>query len=503
VKAPKETGGIFMKMLRKTSCFLVVLLMVFSLIACTTNVTTPGTTVEPTATVTIAKGPVTLVWYHGGNKQTDEQLVFDEFNRMLIEKINARVDFRIYDFASYTEKMNMVIAANESFDICFTTGTWLNKFHPNVAKGAFYELDELIEKNAPELLTALPEFLLEYAKVDGKLYAIPNYQGLIRQWGICAPKDLLDKYSFDLTSVKKLQDLEPFLENIKTNEPGLFAYRPVYDLMSNKYEIGFATNLLVAKIDDPEMKVLNKYETQEFAEYANLMYEWFKKGYIRADIASVTNDIPDWDNQKYAVGGSNIIPGLEATYKAKFNRDWVFQPLDEPLLWHGAGLGTANAISKTSENPDKAIKLLEIMNTDIEMYNLKCFGIEGKHYQKISDNQIQPVEKSKYTPNTSWMFGNQFNAYFLPGQETGLWSETDKLNKMAKKSPLTGFVFDMESVKTEVSNVTAVEQEYLLLVKGGLDPAKAIPELNDKLKAAGIQKIIDEAQKQINAFSGK
>lgn len=42
-------------------------------------------------------------------------------------------------------------------------------------------------------------------------------------------KDLVEKYNFDYKSVQTLKDLEPYLETLKENEPGI---TPVLDIVS-------------------------------------------------------------------------------------------------------------------------------------------------------------------------------------------------------------------------------------------------------------------------------
>ena len=45
---------------------------------------------------------------------------------------------------------------------------------------------------------------------------------------IKARKDLLQKYNFDLQSIQTVEDVEPFLQTIKENEPSLYPYRSLW-----------------------------------------------------------------------------------------------------------------------------------------------------------------------------------------------------------------------------------------------------------------------------------
>ncbi len=442
--------------------------------------------------------PVTLTWYHPGKKQPDDSVVFEKLNSQIKEKINATVKFEVIDTGAYNDKMNLVIASGETMDICFTSN-WTNKFYPNVAKGAYLALDDMLEKNTPNLKSSLPDFVWNAGRVEGKIYAVPNYQVMYRQDTQVVPKALADKYSLKPEGIKKVQDLEPFLEKIKQNEPTLF---PIQNFFPNFYyyeQIKPTQNAAIKK-DEDGYKVYNWYETQEYKDFLKLKREWFKKGYIRSDAATVTNDQSDVDNGKYAISYNTSKPGGLEDMKFKYNKEFVEIPMDEPYLQADAGTSSLNAISRNSKNPVRALMLLELMNTDKEIYNLKCFGIEGVHYDKIAEDQIKIKEDSKYTPNASWQFGNQFNAYFTNSQKPGIWAETLQTNEKAKKSRLAGFVLNAELIKNELSQLATVEKEYGILGSGSVDIEPTYTEFMEKYKKVGCDKVIAEVQRQVDEW---
>ena len=85
-----------------------------------------------------------------------------------------------------------------------------------------------------------------------------------------------------------------------------------------------------------------------------------------------------------------------------------------------------NAICSTSKNPGKAMEVLEEFNTNVYIYNLLSRGIEGVHWVWEDEaNQVMRYpdgvdgSTSTYNPNTDWMFGNQFNAYYRDAKQVG------------------------------------------------------------------------------------
>lgn len=76
-----------------------------------------------------------------------------------------------------------------------------------------------------------------------------------------------------------------------------------------------------------------------------------------------------------------------------------------------------------------------------------------------------------------------------------------KFNDTGVPAPLLGFNFDPSKVTAEIAAVQNVKEEFwATLMTGTVDPDKFIPQANEKFKAAGLDKIIAEAQSQIDAW---
>jgi len=130
------------------------------------------------------------------------------------------------------------------------------------------------------------------------------------------------------------------------------------------------------------------------------------------------------------------------------------------------------------------------------------FGIEGVHYEKVTDNIIKETEAtSRYSPGTNWMLGNQFLNYLWDTESSNKWEQFQQFNEGVVDSPGLGFVFDGDEVKSEVAAVVNVDKQYLIaLESGSVDPDVVLPEYIKKLKIAGIDKIIAAKQKQFDQF---
>jgi len=458
---------------------------------------------------------VELIWYYPGPyPQQDADMVYEEINKILKEKINATVDFRAQNWGDYEDRIRLVIASGENYDLCFTAN-WFNNYLQNVSKGAFLPLDDLIDEYAPGLKALVPTAMWDATRVQGKIYGLINYQISCMTNGAYFKKELVDKYGFDVTTVKEMEDLEPFLALIKEYDPDIYPTGIVSSGGGNwaGWITHFGFDEVVGRdlpgavyIDDIGAipTAINQYKTDEFKKFAGTVAEWFQKGYVRSDALAITDAQPMTKAGLMGVWfGGNVKPGGDAEHLAAHGYEMIQHPISDPILKTSSIISTMHGINRNSKNPERAMMFMELLNTDVELYNLLCFGIEGVHYNKVGENQIELVEGSGYVPNTAWLFGCQFNAYFLPGQADTLWEETHALNMSAKPSPLLGFAFDPVPIKTEIAQCQAVCDEYMRTLdtgSSGADWEATLAEFTAKLDEAGAERIISEINTQLKLW---
>lgn len=185
--------------------------------------------------------------------------------------------------------------------------------------------------------------------------------------------------------------------------------------------------------------------------------------------------------------------------------------MTQPTITTGDTSGAMLAISRTSENPEKAMQVINLLHSDPVVNNLLNFGIEGTHYVKKegSDSIISLPEGTDpnnrtYNPGAQWQLGNQFLNYLWDNEDPEKWDKFKDFNARGVKSPALGFTFNSQPVKNEIAAVNNVNKQFKpALTSGAVDPNEMIPKYADKLKAAGIDKIIAEKQKQLDAFLAK
>ena len=471
---------------------------------------TPETTEKSgsESTVTVVEEEVVPVtWVIRNDPQEDDEQVVEAVNEILREKYHLELNLIAIPNAEYNDKMNLKITSGEDWDLCYTAN-FVNKFNDNVNREAFLGLNELIETTeaGKTLMSVYPEGLTDIATVSGTIYAIPNYQIMYTQIGAYIQKDLADEFGLDVESVSSIEDLEPFMEWVRDNKEGIWPIcegmsygNACYGMEMNTLFDGLVGSNVGVGCFDETYTVVNRLEASY--EAFKLLNSYYKQGFVRSDAATAVDITSDLAANRYAVIIGSVKPGGDADYTARYGKEYVMAEFGGPILGYDAGATTMTAINVNSKNPEAALKLISVVWTDPEVYNMLLFGIEGEHYNKVADNRVELIENSGYNRSgLGWALGNQFNAYLLPGQADDVWEVTEAGNKDAMKSVLTGFVPDSSGVATEVAQVSSVEQEYLNSYKYIEDYDAWYKEYMQKLEVAGINVIIEEMQKQVDAW---
>ncbi len=462
---------------------------------------------EKSGEVEDAQEIATVTWVIRCNKQDDDEEVMEALNQILREKYSLELNLISVTESEYNDRMNLMITSGEDWDLCYTAH-WSNKFHDNVNRGAFLELNDLLEntETGRELMAIYPEGLTGIATVNGGIYAIPNYQLIYTQTGAYIQKDLADEFGLDADSIHSIVDLEPFMEWVRDNKEGIW---PICEAMSfasawegtegsqiysNFVGVGVA-------IDDESLTVVHPMDTEEWYNKYKLLNSYYHRGFIRSDAATAVDITADQAANRYAVTIHTAKPGGEAEYETKYGKEYIQVPFGPMYLDYNAGISTMTAVNVNSRNPEAALKLLSVMWTDKEVYNMLLFGLEGKHYQKVAENRVELIADSGYNRSSyGWMLGNQFNAWLLPGQADDVWEVTEANNQAAEKSVLFGFSPDTTVVSAEFSQVSSVDKEFGKGYRYVENYDEWYNEYLEKRKLAGIDIIVEEMQKQVDVW---
>ncbi|MEK5024800.1 ABC transporter substrate-binding protein [Paenibacillus sp. FSL M7-1046] len=446
---------------------------------------------------------VELSLYLPGGPDKDVASVEQAINAYLKDKINATIKINQLSWDKPADKVNLMIQSGEVFDMVFT---W--NFMTNAAKGAYLPLEELLDTYAKETKAQINPAYLQAATVNGHLYAVPTEKELGQSVGFAFDKAIVDKYGFDVNSITKLEDIEPMLKTIKEKEPTM---SPLF--MNHTDSLNWFTvypesedldgsNEIPTLLDYKTMKVFNEYDTPEIVERLKLIRKWYQAGYINKNGATDKTELKDAvkSGKAWFVYG-NMNPTSTNDWTRLAEKPMIIKTLLPVQVSTKSLQGSMLAISRTSKNPERAMMFMNLIHTDPVLYNLLTFGIEGKHYNKVGENTVDFIADSGYNSVSSWMIGNVLLNYLNKNEDPKRVQLYTDWNKNSKVSPVIGFVFDSTKVQSQIGALINITKQYKnTLYSGEQDPEPILKEMNSKLKAAGLEAVINEIQAQMDAF---
>lgn len=452
--------------------------------------------------------PVDLVMYLIGSPARDYDEVLAKFNEKLKTDINAIVKVKWIGWGDIGTKYPLVLASGEPIDLIYTA-TWLG-FHQESQRGAFLPLEEIGPKYAPKSFDDEPTEGLNQATVVGHIYALPPNYVAYATLGSIVRGDLRRQYGLD--SIETLDDYGAYLDMVVNNNPELYptamysTQTPIdglYFYGQNLYPLSgdVATNSpFWIDFTDPEAKVVNIVEKSDLPDLLAKFYEWSQKGYwSKALLSNKDNEM--LKNGKAAssihnldawVGIGVYNPEYKLEYTTMIKKSYLL-----PMMQDGM------AIPASSENPERALMMLELLRNDPSYYNLLTYGIEGKHYEITNDGMLLPLDQEGFIPEgyCSWGYRDTNLKYKLVGSPSNLSEIRASIAANSVTNIYTMFNINIDLIKDEYAAILNVMKQYYVPLKlGYVEPVRGLEELKKQLKAAGIDKVQAEVQKQIDTF---
>ncbi len=459
--------------------------------------------------------PVELNWYYDGpGPQKDVALIEAAMNNIIQPKINATIKLHALDWGSYDQKVQVLLAAGEPVDLLFSC-SWALQYNNAIAKGWLRDLTPMMDKYAPETKKLFAESKwLENIAIDGKVYNLPAFKEAASTSGIIYSKDMAKKFGLDMSKVKSVKDLEAIFKIVKAKDPTVIPFEMSGGLTI--YHAGLAWDVRLQDNVSWLISLDPKTSTWQLAskdpvyrDYLTIASKFYKAGYINQDAATAKDYTAPVKSGKVFSYPVQLKPGKDGEETKALGINLAQIQLSKIVATQGDLTNSMMAIPTNSKNPERALMFYNLMYTDPELINTMDYGIEGTHYvfvdkaKKIIDfpASAEGGSKSGWNHGTNWMFGNQMLSYIFKGEDPEKWNQFLAFNRASERGQDFGFSFDAEPVKKEVAALKNVEDQYRNpLMTGLMDPVTYLAQWESKAKAAGIDKILAEMNKQYAVF---
>ncbi|MDO4431702.1 MAG: ABC transporter substrate-binding protein [Aerococcaceae bacterium] len=464
-----------------------------------TSATLASTVVAPIAQAQDVK---TVTMYQIGTPPENLDQLLAKVNEISEKEIGVKLEMKYIGWGEYSEKMTVMTNSGEKYDIA-RADDYLN----NAQKGAYADLTDLIKEHASESFAMLDEAYIKGNTIDGKLYAFPVNGNVYAQQFFTFNPTFLEKYDLKLDNIKTLADLEPLLEAVKNGEP------TVAPLAAGRgWRVGHDFDLVLDEtvplgVDllGDTAKIVNPYETGDaYIPDLKTMHDFYNKGYVPAD-AATSDQGYELTDDTWFVRSETVGPRDYGNYllTAVSGKDLQIVPYSQLPLKSVAQARMSNfVIAQNSDNKVEAVKLLNLLNSNPEVLNILIYGIEGENWTKNEDGTIKLLPNyNGPTHMSAWNTGNAEILYKDERITPEQIAASEKGLEEAVTSPLLGFNFKTDAVVDEITNVKNVVAQYISgLHTGTVNPEEVLPQFNEELKAAGLDKIQEEMQRQFDEF---
>ena len=337
--------------------------------------------------------------------------------------------------------------------------------------------------------------------------------------GFTYREDITEKLGIDMSQVTKPEDLTAVFAKVKEAYPDMTIIDP------NRANALFESYL--GKIDkiDPlgdniaspvsgvayqdNATVVDMYETTDFKELCELTRSWFEAGYYASDAATTTATTAELLMSGNCFGTFCGLgnPKIAQQYTNNYGHPFENVQISDSMIW--SGNGGAWMVNSGCKDPSAACKFMNLLYTDAYVDNLLVYGEEGVDY-KLDENgcAVAPdgytdLNSVAYTNNMNYYFwGNKWLTYPVAG---GLYGEEKETNKQQNydgdHSNYYGFLYDYSDKEAEYTACQNIVEEYKKsLWVGAADVDTTLAEMTKRLKAAGMDDLIQAKQEQLDAW---
>lgn len=463
---------------------------------------------------------VELKMYLVGDKPDGFDGVYEKVNEILKEKVNATVTVDWLSWAEHPTTYSLLFSGGENFDMIFTASSWCH-FEQTVGLGGFKALDpSFIQTYAPDVWATLPEAAWTQATIDGSIYMLPANYIEVTPDVVAIRGDLMKQFGYD--DIASYDQLISFYKDCAAN--GVYGnavgsssvYWLWFESRGMRNVSGAPSNgqlVLYNCSDSSDVSLDYILDDPEFAKYCHDMKELADAGCWPSDVLSSTQDRQDglvngrgasmvWNAgscKLYANQANAEHPDWDINiYNIMPNQDYF------ATKYINGGIG----INAASKHPERALMVYNLFATDQDIQDLTQLGIKGTNWQDAGEGLYEVIDGNQYNTSNNWGWRNmaimkeeyQSNPTAVDTKEAEL--KEYFLANIKAEHPLDNFAFNTDPVSTQFAAVEAAMGTYFDPLVNGLvnDVDTSLEQFRSAMESAGIQAVLDEMQKQVDAF---
>lgn len=451
-----------------------------------------------------------LIMYGALNERKEEFFKTD-FKERILEELNIDLEVEFLAWGAMTADVQNRLMAGEKFAYMH-----IPKDSTHGEKGLCAEIsEEDINTYLPDLVKMRGNNGFDACKYKDQIIAVPMgnkiYSGAYRC--VTVLNNVLNEVGWDYTDIKTYEDLVEAALAVKKEYPDMRLFsEPVAILgaavnlfadgpMSSTASYPTSGYYFVLE-DEAGDKIHSMYESEEFKKAIRLAQEMHELGLSGDDLLSD----PSASANDWSVGNCLVAQGVagnlvETGLKAKMpeGTDLRVIKLNDYTNIYTLDYDWAFSVSVAAQDdvPDY-LRLLNWIYASEDNYRFCIYGVEGKDWEYNADGTINAKSGTMFA---DWFLQASCYHIYDPSIPEEAIAAYEAWDDGAKQSKLAGFTFDATNVMTELGAMDAITTEKIPpLVAGYGDVDKELPAIVEELKKAGLDKYMEELQKQYSAW---
>lgn len=452
---------------------------------------------------------VTVPTIEGSNMEGLPE-VQEALNAITVPEIGVEVVLMNLSAISSATEYPSRITQGERIDLMVLNNENIETY---VSQDMLLPLDDLLGAYGEEITRICEEYapLTGGSVFGGRIYGLrPPSSSVGLCGGLWVDPEVLKAVSFHYEPEKiySMAELDTLFARMKKAYPDAYPLGQItnnYGFSIASFFLGFTADSLgssdpgVLVIGGEPNRIVNFYETDAYREYLEYMRKWYLHGYIYPDSAITTAS----SIGLYQAGVVLSVPQIGTPYMlTEESMGTPIVPLRLSPIRQGrdGNTGIFWTIPVTSQAPEAAMKFLNLMFSDERIVNLLSWGIRDRDYTLDENGAFSALESGTYV-NPLGMYGDQRLRYEPMGEErkaarAEFAEKVEWINLQYE-----GFHFDTSHLTQEILEIEKVKGQYIKLLEAGcVDLDTAYPEFIQKLYDVGLQRVLDEKQRQFDEW---
>ncbi len=415
----------------------------------------------------------------------------------------------------FEDEINRRIAAGEVPDIIsqhMGYGGYVSEMTRALKNDWALQLDEYLQtEEGQKLWASIPEKYWEICSYYGHYYGYGTDLPYTDAYAYYVNTEMMEKYDITAEELAEmdLADMGDIFAEVYEGEAGNVNVLKIdgnirVDTSGALYSLvecsGTGSSAFVFNARTEEREIVNLYEDEYAVNYFNALSEYNKAGYMENGgdtfLMPYYHYTSNVKNEYFLEYYGNKFGGSDNVTLVVRDNTEISQQIYSMIT-----------VCKASEHLEEALSAITTTATDIELSTMLLCGVEGIDYT-IEDGKVTDIfaysEDKSSVGFTYPGFGNSFNCNATSEDSWDTDERTSALFEIVENSPLSeqrGCVIYLKEFETQVDEIQSIVQDYKTGLYAGTyeDVPAVLEELNERLRAAGIDEVLEEANRQLNA----